>query len=42
MAAKYPPEQGQFIHPTYAIDVIWRAHMIYPKLYPVYAFYLVY
>jgi len=32
MVAKYPPETG-YLHPTYAIDVMWHAHMICPKLY---------
>eukprot|EP00026_Physarum_polycephalum_P022994 Phypoly_transcript_27595.p1 GENE.Phypoly_transcript_27595~~Phypoly_transcript_27595.p1 ORF type:complete len:149 (+),score=17.85 Phypoly_transcript_27595:3-449(+) len=33
MAAKYPPSTGQYVHPSYAIDVIWHAHMICPKIY---------
>jgi len=32
MTAKYPPITG-YIHPTYAIDVMWHAHMICPKQY---------
>jgi hypothetical protein len=33
MAAKYPPESGEFVHPTYAIDLIWHSHMLYPLEY---------
>ena len=33
MAAKYPPESGDFVHPTYAIDLLWHSHMIYPENY---------
>jgi hypothetical protein len=30
MAAKFPPQSGQFVHPTYAIDLIWHSHMLFP------------
>jgi len=33
MAAKHPPTKGQYVHPSYAIDVIWHSHMICPKKY---------
>jgi len=32
MVAKYPPQTG-YIHPTFAIDVVWHSHMICPKYY---------
>jgi len=33
MAAKYPPQKKKYIHPSYAIDVVWHSHMICPKVY---------
>ncbi|CAF1009309.1 unnamed protein product [Rotaria sordida] len=34
MATKYPPSNGYtFIHPTYAIDIIWHSHMQEPLKY---------
>jgi len=33
MVAKYPPAKGRYVHPSYAIDVIWHAHMLCPKKY---------
>ncbi|UJR10791.1 hypothetical protein I4U23_014978 [Adineta vaga] len=34
MATKYPPSSGyKFIHPTYAIDIIWHSHMQEPLKY---------
>lgn len=33
MAAKYPPAHGKYLHPNYAIDVMWHAHLICPRTY---------
>ncbi|CAF4731189.1 unnamed protein product [Rotaria sp. Silwood1] len=34
MATKYPPSNGYaFVHPTYAIDIIWHSHMQEPLKY---------
>ncbi|CAF1067084.1 unnamed protein product [Adineta ricciae] len=34
LATKYPPSNGyQFVHPTYAIDIIWHSHMQEPLKY---------
>ncbi|CAF1181428.1 unnamed protein product [Rotaria magnacalcarata] len=34
MATKYPPSNGySFVHPTYAIDIIWHSHMQEPLKY---------
>jgi len=32
MVAKYPPQTG-YVHPTFAIDVVWHSHIICPKHY---------
>ncbi|CAF4305321.1 unnamed protein product [Adineta steineri] len=34
MATKYSPSNGySFVHPTYAIDIIWHSHMQEPLKY---------
>ncbi len=34
MACKYPTSKGELFHPSFAIDLMWHAHMICPKAYP--------